>query len=273
MNYIGIDVHKQSFVATIMDEKGNVLDKQKVSTDRVPVARYLKSIQRFQPCSAVMEACYNWSYLYDLLKSEVHDICLAHPLKTRLIAETRIKTDSIDSESLAHLLRVDCIPKAYAPLPKTRQMKSLLRYRASLVQARTRIKNRIHALLDQYHIENPKLRSLTDIFGVTGMRLLHETTLPEHDNYVLHAQLELLEKYANDIKDADTLIRRLVKEDEICGYLKTIPGVGYILTLLLRYEIDDINRFASAKRLCSYAGLVPATYSSGRRTYQGRITK
>jgi len=38
-------------------------------------------------------------------------------------------------------------------------------------------------------------------------------------------------------------------------------------------EIDDIERFSSASKLCSYAGLVPGTYSSGGRTFQGRITR
>ena len=43
--------------------------------------------------------------------------------------------------------------------------------------------------------------------------------------------------------------------------------------MTIRYEIDAIERFMSAGKLCSYAGLVPSTYSSGNRTYQGKITK
>ncbi|RKY87794.1 hypothetical protein DRQ11_05350 [candidate division KSB1 bacterium] len=55
--------------------------------------------------------------------------------------------------------------------------------------------------------------------------------------------------------------------------LKTIPGIGDIIAFLIRYEIDDIERFSSAKKLCSYAGIVPSTYSSGGKTYHGRIAK
>jgi transposase len=42
---------------------------------------------------------------------------------------------------------------------------------------------------------------------------------------------------------------------------------------VIRYEIDEIERFSSAKKLYSYAGLIPSTYSSGERIYHGRITK
>jgi transposase len=68
---------------------------------------------------------------------------LAHPSKVRAIAEARIKTDKIDSEILAHLLRADLIPQAYAPSKEVRAVKRVLRHRLFLVQLRTMVKNRI----------------------------------------------------------------------------------------------------------------------------------
>ncbi len=72
------------------------------------------------------------------------ELLLAHPLKTRLIAEARLKTDSIDSETLAHLLRAALIPQAYAPSAETRDQKNFLRYRSSLTAMKVRIKNMVH---------------------------------------------------------------------------------------------------------------------------------
>jgi len=107
MKYIGVDLHKQYFVTTVMNEHGDILNKHRVSTNRESIRKYFNKIS--QDCSAkvAMEACYNWSYMYDQIEGLVDEIQLAHPLKTRLIAEARIKTDSIDSEILAHLLRAD----------------------------------------------------------------------------------------------------------------------------------------------------------------------
>src|SRR5688572_13895089 len=53
----------------------------------------------------------------------------------------------------------------------------------------------------------------------------------------------------------------------------TVPGISYYSALLILCEIVQIGRFKSAKHLCSYAGLVPSVYSSGSKSFHGRITK
>src|SRR5688572_17846776 len=53
----------------------------------------------------------------------------------------------------------------------------------------------------------------------------------------------------------------------------TVPGISYYSALLILSEIGQIDRFKSAKHLCSYAGLVPSVYSSGSKSFHGRITK
>jgi transposase len=65
----------------------------------------------------------------------------------------------------------------------------------------------------------------------------------------------------------------LAKEDEIASLLMTIPGLGYYSALLIVSKIGDINRFPDSYHLCSYAGLVPSTHSSGGITYHGSITE
>jgi hypothetical protein len=66
-----------------------------------------------------MEACWNWGWLYDLLAKieQVGEVVLAHPHKTRLIAEAQIKTDRLDAQMLAKLLRGDLIAQSHAPSP------------------------------------------------------------------------------------------------------------------------------------------------------------
>lgn len=86
---------------------------------------------------------------------------MAHPFKVKLIAEARIKTDTIDATTLAHLLRLDYLPTAYIPL---REVREILRHRAKLVVTRTVVKNRIHALLT----ENGVRHGFSDLFGRRG---------------------------------------------------------------------------------------------------------
>lgn len=272
MYYSGIDVHKKYFISAVVDDRGQLLHKKRVSTDRPAIRKYLEELKTLGPVKAVMEAGFNWSYLYDELAEEL-EVVLAHPTKTRLIAEARIKTDELDAESLAHLLRTDLVAKAYAPSLATRDIKNLLRYRMFLVRIRTAIKNATHAVLDRNHIEDTLWRAQTDKFGRVGMGLMKGLSLKGNDTAILKGYIELIEDLTRKIKELDGRIKGLVKEDEVTLRLRTIPGIGNILALLVRYEIDDPERFTTPGKLASYAGLVPSLYSSGGKSYYGKITK
>lgn len=273
MKYIGIDYHKQYFVATVADQNGKRLNKSRVLTDRESIKGYFKSFNGDSNVKVVIEATYNWGYIFDEIKGMGYEVKVAHPLKTRAIAEAKIKTDSIDSEVLTHLLRADLIAEAYAPDFETRDKKNLLRYRASLVRIRAMFKNMVHALLARNHIEDPAFRSLTDKFGKRGKEYLRRLKLKGNDTEILKHYIDLIDSLEEKIKAVEKKIGNIFRRDEICMLLESIPGIGELLAVLIRYEIDDIERFISTKKLCSYAGLVPSTYSSGGRTYQGKITK
>jgi len=273
MKYIGIDYHKQYFIATVMDQEGRVIGKDRVSTDRMAIRDYFRRINGDGNIKVVIEASYGWSYLFDELKRIVKEVRVAHPLKTRAIAEARIKTDSIDSEVLAHLLRTDLIAEAYAPDFQTRDKKHILRYRASLTKIRTMLKNIVHAVLARNHIEEKGFRELSDKFSTKGKAYMRAFKLRGNDTEILNHYLDLIEDLEEKIKSAEQKIKETFKKDEICQLIESVPGIGELSAVLIRYEIDDIERFVSDSKLCSYAGLVPSTYSSGNRTYQGKITK
>ncbi len=138
---------------------------------------------------------------------------------------------------------------------------------------RTSLKNRVHSVLDRNYIEDPTFKELTDKFGKTGIKIMRSLRLKGNDTSILNGYLDIIEQITKKIDQLENKIRSISKEDKITLLLKTIPGIGDILAFLIRYEIDDIDRLISPKKLCSYAGIVPSTYSSGSKTYHGRITK
>jgi len=75
------------------------------------------------------------------------------------------------------------------------------------------------------------------------------------------------------IKEVTDEIKGIVEDNPEARLLTTIPRISYYSALLIISEIGDIYRFASARRLCSYAGLVPSVHSSGGKTRYGSITK
>ena len=100
-----------------------------------------------------MESTANmWIVLYDMLTEQGLDVSLANPLKTRVIAEAKIKYDKLDAAVLADLAGADLVSKCYVPDKNTRQVRDLIRHRIDIVQSRTVLKNKIHSILDKYCI-------------------------------------------------------------------------------------------------------------------------
>jgi transposase len=272
MYYVGLDVHKAYCMTTVLDEQGQLLDRCRLASEPATLRQYFHRFD--QPTQVALEACYNWGYFFDILQDCAQEVVLAHPLKTRLIAEARIKTDAIDARVLAELLRAKLLPVAYAPAAATRQVKNYLRYRAGVAMVNTQVKNKLHALLDQHDFpQRAALSQVADLFGKRGLALLRTVQLPGTEQAVLESWLRVHEQLVGELRQANAWIRARVKEDRLAQLLETIPGIGHQFALLVRYEVDHIERFASAKKLVGYIGLAPCTWSSGGHTRHGSITK
>lgn len=274
MLYMGIDLHKRFLFATVINEAGEEVERARVENKKSSILAYIEQIKKIdEEISAVVEATSNSSKLYDELEKELKSISLANPLKTKAIASARIKTDKIDSRILALLLRSDLIPKAHMPVKATREIRELTRYHVSLTRAMTSLKNRVHAILAKYDIDSPILSSVSDIFGKIGTKELRSLTLSPNHSRSLNGYLDLIEFIKNLLAILKKEIARIANSDEVCIRLKSIPGIGDFLAVLIKHEIDDIERFPSHHKLASYTGLIPSTYQSGDKTRHGRITK
>ena len=222
----------------------------------------------------VMESCWNWSKTYELVKDLVEEVILAHPLKVKAIASAKIKTDAIDSRTLAELLMADLVPQAHLRKAENRVKQRIIRHRAFMVVMRTRVKCRIHDLVDSQLLPAEVLQARPkNLFLKKGMRWL--TSLEwtnEGDRRMLKSYLRLLELINQEISSSNEMIEEIYRKDKDAQLLTTIPGIGVTLATLISTEIDGIERFSSPSKLCSYAGLVPSTRSSGGKTYHGRLT-
>lgn len=268
MLYVGVDAHKATSQITVVNETGSILKRAKVASTSSAFQQALSGYD--EPLTAVLEASYCWGPIYDWLDDLTEEVVLAHPSKVRAIAEARIKTDKIDSAILAHLLRADLIPRAYAPSKETRALKRVLRQRLFLVQLSTMVKNRIRALLSQHEVQPPQV---SDLFGKVGLTWLETVELTQPDSALLHEDRELLVFLKARVNATEKLIQELAKNDVVVPWLKSLPGIGTFLSVLIRWEVDDISRFPTAKQFASYTGLVPSTYASSKRVVHGGLTK
>ena len=266
--YIGVDFHKQFSFVTVMDPNGNILEQQQLNHLNVSYIREFFS--RFAPNASVsVEATRSWYWFVDLLQDLGLSVNLVHPKKTRIIAESTIKTDKIDASVLAHLDRCNFLPKAFIPDLQSRSLRELLRYHLSLVKFRTATKNKIHALLAKLNIHHP----YTDLFGKAGLEFLSHLNLPDIFRLELNGYTNLLNHLKDSIDAVALVIQNSCCKSPMASRLFNVPGLGHFSSLLLAAEISDIKRFLSFKKFCSYAGLAPSTHQSGSKIYHGRIIK
>lgn len=265
MECIGLDVHRHYTYYTRVDEAGRVLTQEKVANEGLPEAL----AQRGRPCRAVLEATGNWGYVADLLEPVVEELVLAHPLQVRAIAAAKVKTDKIDATILAQLLRTDLIPRAYLAPPEVRELRDLLRLRASLVRCRTALKNKVHAILSKRGRRVP----VTDLFGQAGRRWLAEQSLPPVYRQATDSYLAVIDALDEQIGLVTREIDLQAEEREEVRWLRTLHGVGRYTALFILSEIGDLSRFPDGDHLAAYAGLVPSVRASGGRARLGPITK
>lgn len=270
MFYVGLDYHKRYTFASAIDEGGRRVGECRIVGNTYDgFAKFFSQLGG--PSQVVIEAGWNWGRLYDLLMEieEVQEVILSHPYKTRVIAEAQIKTDKLDARMLAVLLRSGLISRAHIPSRARRVMKDLLRQRLFWVGMRTRIRNRVHILIQRQG--ELSLPQVSNVFGKRGMFYLSSLELAEPAGSMLRQDLEMLESLEVKIKEMEKSVASESVKDPEVEYAESLPGIGKILGNVIVAEIDGVRRFGNAGKLCAYCGLVPTTHSSGGREYHGKL--
>lgn len=269
MNYIGMDIHKQFTVAVAKDRDGNLLAEDKFDNSRKNFGEFLRDFKQ-EETKIVMESTSVWEPIYDLIEDMNYSIKLANPLKTRAIAEARIKTDKVDADTLCDLLRANLVAESYIPSKEVRMLRDIIRARKSLVQGKVKIKNKIHAILTKTGLKLP-YKTLCK----SSMAWIIEEIETKHFNMksITVSYINMLEHYNFELEKIDEKLSEIAMKDNRVQLLKTIPGIGNIFALTIIAEIGDINRFESSQKLSSYAGLVPGIKQSGNTLKFGRLIK
>jgi transposase len=271
MKYIGLDCHKQYDHATMIDTETGEVKAKRLSHIKEEFREFIgdKAGTRM-----VIESCRDWSRTYELSEDLVEEVILAHPLKVKAIASAKVKTDAVDSRTLAQLLMADLIPQAHLRNSDNRIKQRMIRHRAFMVVMRTRVKSRIHSLVDSQVLPRDVLQiKPTSLFSKKGMKWLNSLEWARaEDKKLVESHLRVMEAINQEISLTNDMVKDIYEQDQDAQLLATIPGIGVTLAMLISTEIDGIERFRSPSKLCSYAGLVPSTHSSGGKTYHGNIT-
>ena len=264
---IGLDVHRE-FVQVAIWQDGQVSQIGRFATTPEQVRAFAESLGPYD--EVALEATGNTWAIATLLASHAGRVVVSNPLKTRAIAEAKVKTDKVDAQILASLLAADFLPPVWLADAETAALRRQVLRRAHLVRQRTRLKNQVHAILHR----NLVVRCpASDLFGVKGRRWLAEQQLPPDEQATATALLRQLDFQGAELALIDGDLARIALGRDDVTRLMSIPGVDAIVALSIVAAIGDITRFRSPDKLVCHFGLNPRVrQSGGHPASHGRIT-
>lgn len=265
---IGLDVHKKHINAVVIDPAGNEIEREKIPNSPKRLDTFFMSIPK--DSKIALESCSCWQYVFDYLEDNgFTNVSLANPLKVRLIATTKQKTDFKDAKALAQLLRVNLLPMSWAAPRHIRKQRQIARHREGQGRLQSQVKHKIQAILTRHGI----IYEFSDVFGAEGTNYLRSLDLPEVDRYEMDQHLELIRHLGVQMRKTEAQIEEFVKDNPFARIIMTTPGISFYSALMIVAEIGDIRRFGSVRKLTSFAGLNPSVSQSGDRCYTGHISK
>jgi len=267
---VGCDAHRRYSQFAILDEDGQLRHQVRVDHQAGAIGAFLENLPEGTPVA--LESVGNWYWIADEIEAAGCIPLLTHAAKAKVMMGNVNKTDKLDAKGLAKLLHLDSLPTVWLPPGEIRDERELHRTRMALSKLRTALKNRIHATLAKYGIASTEH---SDIFVGAGRAWLKTTLsqLPPETGRCVAQELEALDGLQLQIAQSEERIRERIAQTPSIQRLKTLPGVGDILAIVIEREIGSIDRFGTAGQLASYAGVVPTVHASGGKTRFGHMRK
>ncbi len=266
MWHVGIDLHRETVVIAAVNDTGEVIKPVTVRCE--DTASIVNVVQALGSFRAVIEASATYRWLYDLLRP-YGTILLAHPFRLRAMVQQRTKTDKLDAQLLANLLRINQIPLAYIPPEPYQQLRELTRRRARLGRELAEAKIHLRALLARKNQQAPYRVP----FGVRGLAWFRGQDFGWIENLVRDELLARLKHFGRQATIIDRHIARMSAAFPQAEALTEIHGIGLYSALLIVAEIGEVERFRMAKQVGAYAGLTCRVHQSGGHCYRGSITR
>jgi transposase len=263
---IGLDLGDRSSWYSVLDEAGEIVLEQKVST----TPRALKEVFGGLPrCRIALETGMHSPWVSRTLSELGHEVIVAHARNVRLIGESRKKDDRLDAQTLARLARID--PQLLCPV-KHRSAKaqadlSVIRARAGLVRARTALVNTARGLAKSY---GERLRGC----NVRNLNPEKAEALSPELQAALQPLLAGIEAVSEQIRESNERIEKLAQESyPQVALLKQVKGVGTLIALTFLLTLEDAHRFRKSRDVGCYLGLQPGRRNSGQSEPQMHISK
>jgi transposase len=264
--YCGIDLHARTMYVCILNRDSEIMVHRNIKATPEALLKILAPYR--DDLVIAVECMFTWYWLADFCVQEGISFVLGHALYMKAIHGGKTKNDKIDAHKIAVLLRGGMLPQAYVYPAEMRATRDLLRRRMYLMRKRAELLAHIQNTNSQYNL--PEIRKkLAYKANRTGVA----ERFPEPSvRKTVEVDLQLIHAYDELLRELELYMVTTAKQHDVHTFyrLRSIPGVGKILALVLLYEIHDINRFPRVQAFVSYARLVKCPReSAGKRLGTG----
>jgi len=265
MKYCGIDLHSSNSVIVVTDECDRIIVNRRYPNELNKMLSLLAPHQA-ELAGVVVESTYNWYWLVDGLMAEGYSVKLANTVAMRRYDGLKHSDDEDDAAHLAHLLRLGILPTGYIHPPAERALRDLARKRSQLVRTRTQ---------QVLSVENILARETgSRLSSAAVKRLTTEDVatlgLKEDIALAMRANVAIIGALNREIAQLEARLLANVKLRPDYALLKSVPGIGEVLAIVIMLETGDITRFAAVGNFASYARCVDsARYSNGKKKGEG----
>ena len=273
MKTIGVDLHKASLTATVLDATGAILERKDIPTKcRKQIATYFASHGPDVQVAVESVGFYHW--FWDTVKPAVRKLHLADPAGVRACAGRRTKTDRNDSLLLAELLRNDRLPMAYVPDDSIRALRELCRHRHRLARQLALARRHLRWIGLKNNLPGP------DTFTSDRAQkwlLSQDAKLNAAHRFASRQFVDQITSLERQLADTESALQESVTAladlAPTLALFQSVPGIGFITAVTILCECGDITRFDSIDQLSAYAGLCPRVTQSGESAHHGHISK
>lgn len=266
--FVGLDYHDEQVQVCVLDQSGKEKFNRLVANDAAQIERLVR--RQGTIAGAAIESCCGAADLAERLAThEKWPIQLAHPGYVARLKQSPDKTDYGDARLLADLVRVGYVPKVWMAPRETRELRRLVRYRQRLVEARTKTKLRIRALLRENRLRATHCNPWTKAW----FEWLAAVPLGEDDRWIVTEYVAELQHAGRQIQQVEERLSARAEHDPLVGRLLELPGVGLVTAMTIRAEIGRFDRFQSGKQLARFCGVSPRNASSGQRQADAGLIK
>lgn len=271
--FLGIDLHTTAATYAALNSETGKTKKQTIPNHFTgKIARFVEALPK--PLCVGIESMGSYYWLWDMLEPIAEEIHLIDALDLSKLRPRMADTDKISAGKIAHIMKNEHIPAAYAPPREIRDLRKFARQWHTITQEAAEIKTKTKWELYGANKRGPKELSAARIHRYM---LAHTPEFDRTQSFVIWTnqnRIQLIEQQRDYIKrEVGYILAANPYLQKRLDIITTIPGISFVLGFIIIAEIGDFERFKNADAIACWTGLTERSHVSNRQNYPGSISK